>query len=74
MEMDELRVSSKFMRGIITKMVSKMIYKKLGYKVNIELNGIEVKVIDGMAHLHLDVDAEINKDELMKVIKSVGLD
>lgn len=76
MEMDELKLNlgGKFMKGIITKLISKAVYKKFGYKVDIELNAIHVEVINGKAHLHLDADAEINNDELMKIVKSIGLD
>lgn len=76
MEMDELKLnlSSKFMRGLITKLISKTVYKKLGYKVDIELNAIQVEVINGKAHVHVDVDAEINNEELIKIVKSIGLD
>lgn len=28
---------------------------------------------DGKTHLHLDVDAELDKDELMSILKSIGL-
>ena len=43
--MDELKMnlSSKFMRGIVTKIISKAVYKKTGYKVEIDLNNINVE-------------------------------
>ena len=42
--------------------------------VHIQLNGLTATVIDGKAHVHLDVDAELEKDELVKILKTVGLD
>ena len=71
--MDELKLnlSSKFMRGIVTKLLSKAIYKKTGYKIDVELNTIKVEVIDGKAYIHADVDAEIDNDELMKIVKTI---
>lgn len=74
--MDELKIklSTKFMRGIITKIISKAIYAKLGYKIDIQLNDIQVEHIDGKVHLHVNADAEIDNGEFMKIIKSVGLD
>ena len=49
--MDELKLnlSSKFMRGIVTKLIAKAIYKKTGYKIEVELNSINVEVINGKA-------------------------
>lgn len=74
--MDELKLklSTKFMRGIITKLIAKAIYNKFGYKVNIQLNEIEVKAVDGKVHIHANVDAEVNNSEFLKIIKDVGLD
>ena len=71
--MDELKInlSSKFMRGIVTKLIAKAIYKKTGYKIGVELNSINVEVINGKAHIHADVDAEIDNEELMKIVKTI---
>ena len=71
--MDELKLnlSSKFMRGIVTKLITKAIYKKTGYKIEVELNSINVEVINGKAHIHADVDAEIDNEELMKIVKTI---
>ena len=71
--MDELKLnlSSKFMRGIVTKLITKAVYKKTGYKINIGLNSINVEVINGKACIHADVDAEIDNEELMKIVKNI---
>ena len=71
--MDELKLnlSSKFMRGIVTKLIAKAIYKKTGYKIEVELNSINVEVINGKAHIHADVDAEIDNEELTKIVKTI---
>lgn len=70
----KLNLTTKFMKGIITKLISKAIYKKFGYKIDIVLNEIGVEVVNGKAYIHADVDAEINNDEFMKIVKSAGLD
>ena len=71
--MDELKLnlSSKFMRGIVTKLISKAVYKKTGYKIGIELNNINVEVINGRAHIHINADAEIDNDELIKIVRTI---
>lgn len=71
--MDEMKIVSKFTRGIASKILKTVIHKKTGYEVDIQLNEITTTISDGKTHLHVDVDAEINKDELMKILKSVGL-
>lgn len=74
--MDELKLklSTKFMRGFIAKLVSKTIYKKTGYNIDILLNEIEVNTEDGKIRLHINVDADVKNDEFVKIIKSIGLD
>ena len=73
--MDELKLilSTKFMRGIITRMIAKAILKKTGYRVDIDLHEISAEVIDGKVCLHMNADAEINKEDLVNIIKSNGL-
>lgn len=73
--MDEmkLKLSTLFMRGLVAKFIEKTIYKKFGCKVNVELNDLIVGYTDGKAHLTVDMDADIEKEELGKILKSIGL-
>lgn len=71
--MDEMKIGSKFTTGIISKLVSMVIRKKLGYDVELKLNEVNATVIDGKTHVHLDVDAELSKEELMKILASIDL-
>lgn len=71
--MDEMKISSKFMRNLIAKLVKKMVKKKVGYEMDIQLNEFTATVTDGTAHVHLSVDAELNKDELTKILGTIGL-
>ena len=74
--MDEmkLRLSTKFMRGIVAKMMSKAIFKKFGCEVNIQINEIEVTTHDGKVYIHANVDGEVSNDEFKKIIKTIGMD
>lgn len=71
--MDEMKIVSKFTRGMISKLLKVVIHKKSGYNVDIQLNEVIATVTDGKTHLHLDIDADLDKDELMKILKSIGL-
>jgi hypothetical protein len=75
MEMDELKLilGTKFMRGIVTKIIAKAILKKTGYHVDIDLHEISAEVVDGKVYLHTNVDAVINKEDLVNIIKSNDL-
>lgn len=71
--MDEmkLKLSSKFMRNIVSKILSKMIYKKLGYKVNIQFNELNVDIVDGETKISANVEASFNSNEFKNIMKSI---
>lgn len=71
--MDEmkLKLSTKFMRGLVAKLIRKVVYQKTGYNIDILLNEIDVQVIDGRARIHVNVDAEIGEKEFLKITKIV---
>lgn len=73
--MDELKLilGTKFMRGIVTKIIAKAILKKTGYHVDIDLHEISAEVVDGKVYLHANVDAAINTEDLVDIIKSNDL-
>lgn len=73
--MDELKLvlSTKFMRTIITKILAKAIYKKTGYRVDIQINEIKAETYDGKVRVHIDADAEIPSEDLKDALKSGGL-
>lgn len=68
-----MKIVSKFARGIISKALKMVIHKKTGYNVDIQLNEINTTITDGKTHLHVDVDAEIGKEELVNILKSISL-
>ena len=71
--MDEVRIVSKFTRNVISKLLKMTLHKKLGYNIDIQLNEINATITDGKTHVHLDVDVELDKDELMNILKNIGL-
>lgn len=71
--MDEMKIGSKFTTSIISKLVAMVIRKKFGYDVELKLNEVTATVVDGKTHVHLDADAELEKDELVKILKSIDL-
>lgn len=72
--MDEMNIGSKFMRGIVAKLIKKTIKKKMGYNLDIQFNGLNVKYIDGTAKIHMDVDIDMDKEELMKILRGAGIE
>lgn len=73
--MDELKMSlsTKFMRSIVTKIISKAIFKKTGYNINIQLNEVKLETVDSKVCIHADVDAEVNNEDFISIIKNKDL-
>ena len=74
--MDELnlKLSTKMMKGVIAKLLSKIISDKLGCKLNIRLEQVDVVMTDGKMNLHTELNADMTTDEFVKLLKSVGAD
>ena len=74
MDMLTLKLSTKFMKGIVAKIISKKAYKKLGYKIDIQLNDVQIDMVNGDVKLHIDADAKMNKTEFDRFIEKLGED
>ena len=70
--MDELRIRTKLMKGILSKLIETLIRKKTGYKIKVRLNDIDVVIDDDIAHVHIDVDGDISVDEFKKISQIIG--
>lgn len=68
-----MKIESKWMTGLASKLIKKALSNKLGCNMDVQLNGFRTTVLDDKTHVHLDVDLELTKDELNKLMKSIGL-
>lgn len=67
--MDEMKIQSKWLTKLVSKYLMRYIKKVFGYDVNIEIGSVYVSVDDDdMAHLHLEVNADVNKDDFEKIL------
>lgn len=74
--MDEMRMklSTKFMKSMVSKLLKRAIYKKFGYKVDIQLDDLDLWVINGDTKINLNVGIQLKSEEFMKIMKSLDLD
>lgn len=74
--MDEmkLKLSTKFMRGVASKLLAKLISRRLGYKVDIQLNDLDVSVVDGETQINTNVELKLSSNEFMRIMKDITLD
>ncbi len=69
LDLFKLKISTKYMKGFIAKVISKKICKKFGCRVDINFRDIDIDTVDGDVVIHIDVDGKINKEEFEKLLK-----
>lgn len=72
---DIMRIQSAFLRSVIAQAISKTA-RKHGYKITaVKLNDIFAvySEMEKKVHLHLDIDAELSKEDLMALLKQAGV-
>ena len=66
--MDEMKIKSDWLTKLVSKYITKRIKKKTGYDVTVNVGQIYISVDDGdMAHVHVEVNADMNKADLEKI-------
>ena len=68
-----MKIESKFTRGIASRFIKKAMRDKLGCNMDVQLNKFRTTVIDEKTHVHLDIELDLSKEELDKLLKSIGL-
>ena len=69
-----IKLRTKFMRKVVSKLIGRAIQSKTGYKVNIQFNDLEASFNDGEITTNANLEAKMDKQEFMKILKSEGLD
>lgn len=72
---DIMHIQSSFLRGVAARAINNAIQKQ-GYKsTEVKLNDIFAGYSEAekKVHLHLDIDAELNKEDLMALLKQTGV-
>lgn len=64
-----MNIKSKFIGGLLSVVLQKVIKKKLGVDITLQINGIDIYDVDeGAVGVHLDMDALIDRTELQKLV------
>ena len=67
--MDEMKinVNTSFMQGMLSKLLAKMVSKKIGFKPEIELNELNVELKNGKLNFHLSLNGSIDEKAFAKI-------
>ena len=64
-----MNIKSKLITGLLSVVLQKLIKKKLGTDITLEINGVDIYDVDESAvGVHLDMDALIDRTELQKLV------
>lgn len=69
--MDILKIKTKFIQNILSKIIETLIQKKTGYKIKIQLKDIDMTITEDNAHISLNAEADMSINELKKVTKII---
>ena len=69
-----ISLKSKFMRKVVSKLLSKSIKSKTGYEIDVQFDELNASFEDGEITVKANLEAKMSKDEFMKILKSQGLD
>lgn len=69
--MDIMKIESKFMTGLIGKVIEKALKKKTGRDVKVQLNEIGVQdITDDIISAKINLEMRMSKEELSKLLES----
>lgn len=68
--MDEIKLSlkTKFMKGMVSKIISKMIFKQTGVNVHVSLNELDITNDGENAYVNLSLVAKVDEKEIVKAM------
>lgn len=69
----ELILKTKIIKKAVSTALSKVIKKKTGYNVTLDIGEFHATTINGAAHVHLILDAELPKEDLEKIIAKIDI-
>lgn len=72
--MDELKIKSKLLTNIVSKIIRFTVKKKLGYDIDIQLHELTATINDGKAHIYINAEGDVDAKEFKKFAKVIGLE
>lgn len=70
--MDEVNIRSGWMQSVIVKIIKKVVKQKTGYNPELQFNDpIQVTFDGDKVRVHLNLDAELRKEDLQDILKKL---
>ena len=71
--MDEMKVQSKLLRGIISKIISKNVKKKIGSDCDISINELSFVNDGNKTMVKLNIEAAIETSRIPEILNKLGV-
>ena len=71
---DIMQIKTKFMRGMLSKLIGLAIKTKFGYKVKVDLEDIDIRINEENAHIHVNGSVDMRVDDLKKFASVISED
>ena len=69
--MDIMKIESKFMTGLIGKVIERLLRKKTGHDLKVQLNELGVQnITDDVISAKISLEVRMSKEELSKLLES----
>lgn len=67
--MDEMKINFNtiFMRGMISKLLAKIISKKIRFEPEIDLKELNIELKDGELYFHISLDGNVDEKAFTKI-------
>lgn len=73
--MDDMEIKFKggWMRTVISKLITKYLQKKLGYKINIDFEELDVSYEGGETVIKTQVEIKLDKGQFKQIMKDIDM-
>ena len=68
----KLKIGSNFLKGMISKIITKTLVKKLGYKVDVKIEDLDAEIDGSDVKLNISVGANMKYSELTKILNVIA--
>ena len=66
----KIKLTTKLMKNTFSKLLTKIIYNKMGIDMNIQIDKLEIQVKDGETTIKTNVEVKLDNDEFRDLIKT----
>lgn len=71
--MDEmkLKLSTRLLKGVVAKLLSRLVYSKTGCKVNIHIDELDVWMLDGNTTVRANLELKMKSEEFKRLMTEI---